>query len=264
MKKEKMFYLNAIMGLIAGATISFAVQADDHSSQSGNRLPTYEELRAGLRSVVGASVNGGAGLDFWGVIVDRDGIVRAVAFSGKDRNAQLPIGRIVTTLKASTANNLSLNNFLVSTPQLSQAVLAHGVFQNLPDAYPINPLAFRGPPEHFGTTKDPMIGSAIGGATSLGGGLALYNEKREIIGALGVGGEVFPCADHNAAWILRHRLGLDNLPVGLGFSPTGDDNIVYDLDANGVSASGFGTPECSPIATAISKSLPTAYPINRK
>lgn len=275
-RSKKTAYLNTAIGVISSvvvAVMSSTASAEDRSTASaedrptaraGDRLPTYDELRAGLQTVVGSSVNGGAGLNFWGVVVDRDGIVRAVAFSGRERNAQLPIGRIVTTLKASTANNLSLNNFLVSTPQLSQAVLANGVFQNLPDAYPINPVAFRGPPTLFGTPRDPMVGHAIGGATSLGGGLALYNDKREIIGSLGIGGEVHPCADHNAAWILRHRLGLDNLPAGIGFSPTGDDNIIYDLDSRGVSASGFGTAECTPEASAISRSLPVKYPVRRR
>ena len=265
--RNRLRYSNIIIGAFAASIISlptFAEERDSLPTRERDSLPTYNELRAGLQAVVGTSVNGGAGLNFWGVVVDRDGVVQAVAFSGKDRNSQLPIGRIVTTLKASTANNLSLNNFLISTPQLTQAVLANGVFQNLPDAYPINPVAFRGPPALFGTVKDPMIGHAIGGATALGGGLALYNEKREIIGALGIGGEVNPCADHNAAWILRHHLGLDNLPAGLGFSPTGDDNIIYDLNRDNISASGLGIAECSPATTNISRNLPTNYPIRRK
>jgi hypothetical protein len=246
------------------AGISLVTVITTFTANAANRLPTHDELRAGLQAVVGSKINGGAGLNLWGVVVNRDGIVHAVAFSGKDRHAQLPIGRIVTTAKASTANNLSLNNFVISTPQLSQAVLANGLFQNLPDAYPINPAAFRGPANLFGTPEDPMIGLAIGGATALGGGIALYNDSGEIIGGLGIGGEVHPCADHNAAWILRYSLGLDNLPAGIGFSPTGDDNIVYDLDMNGVSASGFGTIECSPEATAISRRLPFDFPLTRK
>lgn len=260
--RKKTFLRSASILLITMAT-TFTAIAEDRQPSSEDRLPTHDELQAQLKDVVGSAINGGAGLDFWGIIVDRDGIVRTVAFSGKSRDSQLPIGRIVTTAKASTVNNLGLNNFVVSTPQLSQAVLPNGLFQNLPNAYPINPLALQGPSKLWGTSKDPMIGLAIGGATALGGGLALYNSKGQIIGGLGIGGEVHPCADHNAAWILRHRLGLDNLPAGVGFSPTGDDNIIYDLNDKGVSASGFGTRECSPEATAISRRLPTDFPITR-
>lgn len=224
-------------------------------------LPNHSELRRALKSVVGAEINGGAGLNFWGVVVDRDGIVRTVAFSGRNRSSQLPIGRVVTAAKASTVNALSLNNFVISNPQLSGATQRNGLFQDLPDAYPISDVVYRGPTRLFGTRKDPMIGRITGGATALGGGLALFNDDGEIIGAMAIGGEVHPCADHNAVWMMRDALELDNLPTGIGFSPTGDDNIIYDLDENGVSASGFGTVECSPEATAISESLPVNFPI---
>lgn len=255
----------ALLG-IAAASITLPLESSraDTGSRRGSRssaLPTHSELRELLRTVVGADINGGAGLDLWAVIVDRDAVVRTVVFSGEDRSAQLPIGRIVTTLKASTANNLSLDTFVVSTPQLTQPMQANGVFQNLQDAYPINQIAFRGPPQLFGTSRDPLVGRIVGGATALGGGLALYDSDGKIVGALGIGGEVHPCADHNAAWILRDRLGLDHLPAGIGLSETGDDNIVHDLDENGVSASGFGLRECSPQATAISRDLPLNFPL---
>lgn len=243
--------------LLAVAVASTVATAAD----ARNDLPSHSELRAALKTVVGAEVNGGAGLEFWAVIVDRDNVVRTVVFSGDDRSSQLPIGRVVTTAKATTVNALSLENFVVSNPQLSQPTLRNGLFQNLPDAFPVSDAGFRGPARLFGTRKDPMIGRIQGGATALGGGLALFNDDGEVIGGLGIGGEVHPCADHNAAWILRDMLGLDNLPPGIGFSETGDDNIVHDLDENGVSASGFGTVECSPEATAISAALPTIYPI---
>ncbi|GAB2191138.1 hypothetical protein [Sessilibacter sp. MAH2] len=244
----------SVLALTVAAAVSF-------SATAANTLPTDEELREVVRSVVGAEINGGAGLHFWAIIVDRDNRVRNVIFTGDDRQSQLPIGRVVSTAKASTANALSLPNFVVSTPQLSGATLANGLFQNLPNAYPVSNVAYEGPSRLFGTRKDPMLGQIIGGATALGGGLALFNDAGEVIGGLGIGGEVHPCADHNAAWMVRDMLGLDNLAPGIGFSATGDDNIVYDLDENGISASGFGTIECSPQATAISATLPTLYPI---
>jgi hypothetical protein len=40
----------------------------------------------------------------------------------------------------------------------------------------------------------------------------------------------------------------------------GDDNIVYDI-TDGVSAGGWGHPECSADATSIGNDLPTAFPI---
>src|SRR5947209_17192438 len=58
---------------------------------------------------------------------------------------------------------------------------------------------------------------------------------------------------------MRHNLGLDHVPAGVAdkkaSTDPGDDNIIYDI-TNGVSASGFGHPECSAAATAIGKALP--------
>ncbi len=70
-------------------------------------------------------------------------------------------------------------------------------------------------------------------------GVPLFEAR--IIGALGVSGDG-SCADHNVAWRTRTGLGLDNVPGGVG--PNGKDGINYDLDANGMSAGGFGHPRC--------------------
>lgn len=81
-----------------------------------------------------------------------------------------------------------------------------------------------------------MIGYRIGGVNVFGGGLALYNGKHELVGALGVSGDS-SCADHNIAWRLRHAVELDNVPSGV--SATKDDQIVYDIKDQ-KSAGGFG------------------------
>src|SRR3989475_12555189 len=69
------------------------------------------------------------------------------------------------------------------------------------------------------------------------------------------------CADHNIAWKVRYNLHLDFVPAGVADPTTnsnhGDDNIIYDINpTTGVSASGFGHPECSAAATAIGIHLP--------
>ena len=69
-----------------------------------------------------------------------------------------------------------------------------------------------------------MIGRRIGGINVFGGGLALYNAKKQLIGAVGVSGDT-SCADHNIAWRTRHSLDLDWVPAGV--STRDDDNINY-------------------------------------
>jgi hypothetical protein len=69
-----------------------------------------------------------------------------------------------------------------------------------------------------------LIGRRIGGVNVFGGGLALYNWKGVLVGAIGVSGDT-SCADHNIAWRTRHQLNLDFVPGGV--SAKGDDNINY-------------------------------------
>ncbi|MCP5002779.1 MAG: heme-binding protein [Planctomycetes bacterium] len=97
-----------------------------------------------------------------------------------------------------------------------------------------------------------MVGHKIGGVNVFGGGLPLYNREGKLIGAIGVSGDS-SCADHNIAWKIRYKLNLGNVPAGV--SPDNDDNIIYDI-VGGVSASGWGHPECSTEASEISKKLP--------
>src|SRR3989441_11687607 len=103
-----------------------------------------------------------------------------------------------------------------------------------------------------------MGGKRIGGTNVFGGGVALYNEDGPLVGGLGVSGDA-SCADHNIAWKMRFNLQLDHVPAGVA-DVGKDDNIIYDMP-NGISASGFGHPECSALATSIGKALPQTHPI---
>ena len=93
-----------------------------------------------------------------------------------------------------------------------------------------------------------------------GGGLALYNEGKTVVGGLGASGDT-SCADHNIAWRVRHNLKLDFLSGvgGVSGDPARPDNVVFDITPNpdggtGVSAGGFGHPTC--LNTAGSDTLP--------
>ena len=45
----------------------------------------------------------------WATVVDRDGVVCAVAFSGQGRGSQWPGSRVISAQKANTANAFSLD-----------------------------------------------------------------------------------------------------------------------------------------------------------
>ncbi len=227
-------------------------------------LPTHSVLQAALKSVVSAGNNGGLGFNMWATIVNRDGLVCQVAFSGSDRGAQWPASRAISAQKANTANSLSLKGLALSTANLYSAVQPGGSLFGLQDSNPVNTeVAYQGPATRFGQSNDPMRGGRIGGVNVFGGGLALYDGGGNVVGGLGVSGDT-SCTDHNIAWKLRDALGLDN--VAAGVSATGDDNIVNDITmdpmtGNMTSAGGFGHPACDPIATAVAGQLPTQFPV---
>ena len=225
-------YLLAAMSLVAA--LPFSAMAGE--------LPSHDQLRSKLQAVVG-SENGGFETQMWAAVVDRDGIVRAVVFSGNDRGDQWPGSRTIAAQKANTANAFSLPDFALSSANLYAAVQPEkGSLYGLQFSNPVDvSVAYGGNSEDYGTEKDYMVGKKIGGVNVFGGGLALYDETGRLLGALGVSGDT-SCADHNIAWKLRHDLELDYVPAGVneikGKMNLTDDNIVYD-DIE------WAHPECS-------------------
>src|SRR3954464_15615234 len=83
----------------------------------------HSKLKAALTEVIkqGKDANGGLGNQSWAAVVNRDGIVCAVVFTGPDRSKQWPGSRLIAAEKANTANALSLDNFALSTGNLYAA-----------------------------------------------------------------------------------------------------------------------------------------------
>jgi uncharacterized protein GlcG (DUF336 family) len=225
-------------------------------------LPNYSALKAALAAATSAETSG-LNNQMWGTIVDRDGVVCAVAFSGTNRGAQWPGSRVISAQKANTANSFSLDSssssagsgqasgLALSTANLYSAVQPGGSLFGLQESNPVNAeVAYAGNSAGYGTQQDPMVGSKIGGVNVFGGGLGLYDKSKQIVGGVGVSGDT-SCADHDIAWRVRNALALDHL-AGVG-GVSGDssrpDNIIYDITPNaaggtGVSTGGFGHPKC--------------------
>lgn len=206
------------------AVAATAVAQNDGQGNSCAALPSYSQLKTAL-TAAREQANGGFDLDMWGTVVNRDGFVCAVAFTGEDRGSQWPGSRVISAQKANTANAFSLPALALSTANLYAAVQPGGSLYGLQHSNPVETLtAYRGNAANYGQANDPMVGLRIGGVNVFGGGLALYNENQELIGAIGVSGDT-SCADHNIAWRTRHALNLDFVPGGV--SAAGDDNINY-------------------------------------
>ena len=230
------------------------------SSTENKSLPCHNTLTKILREVQ-KQANGGFGFHMWATIVDRDGIVRAVTYSGEDRHSQWPGSRIISAQKANTANAFSLPGFALSTANLYAATQPRGSLFGLQHSNPVNPHAvYGGDWTGRGTLIDSMIGYPIGGVNVFGGGLALYAKQpcgaKELIGALGVSGDS-SCADHNICWKMRSLLELDYVPAGIGYY----DNIVNDFCDDTIFESGWGHPVTSSEAEVIAREFVDNYPV---
>jgi uncharacterized protein GlcG (DUF336 family) len=255
----KRFLRQATVGLamslcvIVAASTTLA-QGQGSANSASNRcgsLPNHAALKTALNNAV-IDETSGLDLHMWATLVDRDGIVCAVAFSGVDRGAQWPGSRVISAQKANTANAFSLDGLSLSTANLYSAVQPGGSLFGLQESNPVDvSAAYKGPSSNYGQSNDPLVGQKIGGVNVFGGGLALYNSNNKVVGGVGLSGDT-SCADHFIAWRVRKNLNLDHLlgAVG-GVSGDGDrpDNIVFDITDNpdggtGVSAGGFGHPTC--------------------
>jgi uncharacterized protein GlcG (DUF336 family) len=259
MNTASIFIVGTAAACLSVASVRTA-SADDNRSNACKDVPTHAQLRGALKAAQSAA-NGGFGFDMWATVVNRDGIVCAVAFTGGSRGDQWPGSRVISAQKANTANAFSLPHFALSTANIYSAVQPGGSLFGLQESNPVNTdVAYAGNPSGYGQVNDPMVGGRIGGINVFGGGLALYDTSGRLVGALGVSGDS-SCADHNIAWRTRNGLGFDHVPAGVSPDASRADNIVYDITPQngqmpGVSASGWGHPTCSADATSIAAALP--------
>lgn len=250
-------YLLIVSALVLSSSCSALAQEKTNCSA----LPDAGRLKNVVQGVVreGASKNGGLGNQEWAAVVNRDGVVCAIVFSGTTRSDEWPGSRVIAASKASTANGLSGRDYALSTSNVFAASQPGQSLYSLATSAPPNPNAVFGDPATFGTPDDPMVGKAIGGVIVFGGGLALYTSDGRIVGGLGLSGDT-SCTDHIIAWKVRHELHLDAVPMGP--SPDHNDNMILDFQ-NNVSASGFGHPSCKggmvpdAIIQELSKQFPT-------
>ncbi len=239
---------------------------------------TNTSLASALKTAVNTPGNGGLGFNSWATVVNNDGTVCAIAYTGADYTQQWLASRVISAQKAATANSLSLavttgspskGALALSTANLYSADRDGGSLFGLQFSNPVDPFdAYHNPdgttPNQdvsatFGTTSDPLLGRPIGGINVFGGGLALYNNSGHKVGGLGVSGDT-SCTDHMNAWIARSILKLDYLKTAGIAGPaslfngdtTHPDNIIFDIPSNSallagtnhLSLSGFGHPLC--------------------
>src|SRR6266403_2710638 len=135
--------------LAIGVTLSLATAAAGED-QTCAGMPSHDQLRTALEGARAQS-NGGFNLDMWATVVNRDGIVCGVAFTGNSRGDQWPGSRVISAQKANTANAFSVPGFALSTANLYAATQDGGSLFGLQLSNPVDPaVAYLGPVEKFG------------------------------------------------------------------------------------------------------------------
>jgi uncharacterized protein GlcG (DUF336 family) len=210
------------IGLSVSSGVVPAVQTVLADNDQSVECPvSFQGLRSALRDADAADSTG-LNNHYWAVVVNRGGVVCAVAYSGQNRGAQWLLSRQIAAAKAFTANGLSLDDAPLSTAQLYpwvQPGAPGNPLFGLAGGNPVSPEdAYDGPYAQFGTRNDPMIGKRVGGTITFGGGLGLYAGS-SAIGGLGLSGDT-ACADHSTAWRLRDLLNLT--------PASGNDRITLD------------------------------------
>ena len=162
-------------GFALVASLAFASSAVFASEKDCSGLPDHAALQTALNAAV-ATETSGLDFDMWATVVNRDGVVCAVAFSGVDRGDQWPGSRVISAQKANTANAFSLNGLALSSGNLYGTVQPGGSLFGLQESNPVDvSVAYKGPASNYGQANDPMVGGKIGGVNVFGGGLGLYD-----------------------------------------------------------------------------------------
>jgi uncharacterized protein GlcG (DUF336 family) len=228
----KAFWI-AVAISFTGVTGALADQNWGAQSQCALSQGVINSVQSKLATVINLpDHNGGlfAPNRMWSAIVDRQGVLCSVINSGND---PWPGSRDIAIAKATTANGFSNSALALSTANLYGPTQPGGSLYGLNNSNPFNP---------WFNPQNTGIGFVPGGIITFGGGVALYQNGKGVIGGLGVSGDT-SCADHAIAYRMRHLAGLDGTPPG-GVGPNGTDNINYYPVGSPVNPSQFAQPHC--------------------
>ncbi len=162
-----------VLGVVLTAGLGLADDDDDDENGGPNcaGLPDHAALTAALKVSVaptGGPANGGFDLHMWATVVNRDGQVCAVTFSGDDRGEQWPGSRVISAQKANTANAFSLPDtapiagLSLSTANLWAATQPGGSLFGLQFSNPVDTaVAYGGPSSHRGKPTHLVVRSSL-------------------------------------------------------------------------------------------------------
>src|SRR4051794_25786980 len=172
----------SVMALTAIFTAAFLVPAvlnAQDQPQPGMSCPVdHDKLADILKKSVksgGGPSNGGLDNNEWAAVVNRQGVVCAIAYSGGKVDDQWLGSRASAAEKANTANAFSLKDKAMAPANLYAGAQPGGfLFGAALGNPPSQEALYAGSPDNFGTAQDPMVGKPIGGTIVFGGWVARY------------------------------------------------------------------------------------------
>src|ERR1700704_576422 len=132
--------LKHVVTLFALGSAALFAQTQPPGPADCTNLPTYAALKTALVAAQ-QQKNGGLGFNMWSTVVNRDGFVCAVAFTGSSRGDQWPGSRVISAQKANTANAFSIPGFALSTANLYPATQNGGSLFGLQLSNPVDTTA---------------------------------------------------------------------------------------------------------------------------
>jgi uncharacterized protein GlcG (DUF336 family) len=195
-------------------------------------LPNTDALKDLLKRAPATEGEAGglfSGYAEWAAVVDRQGVMCAVAASQGDASAVWPGSLSIAKAKAYTANAFSSDTTPLSTARLYTFTQPGHSLWGIAAGVPFNAECL-GSPDH----PNACIGKVCGWAIAFGGGVPLYRNNTRV-GGLGVSGDT-ACADHEIAKRMRHLASFD--PAKGEFT----DDITY-VGADGASV--YSHPLCA-------------------
>ena len=185
------------VNLIASFLVTLTIGSLFANNNKCSGLPSHAQLTAVLKSVVAvgdSSTNGGLANDMWATIVNRDGVVCSVTFSGDNRGDQWLASPGNFRAKSQYRKFLLVSPRevveLMDSPCLRLICIQQfnpvAVCLGFKKVIPVDTsIAYSGPSKNYGMPNDPMTGKKIGGVNVFGGGLALYNAEGKVVGCSG-------------------------------------------------------------------------------
>jgi uncharacterized protein GlcG (DUF336 family) len=206
--------------LVCLSQFAFAVCSDI------DRNPFANAVSLAIDDTIPYGIDDGttAGLGMWAVWVNETGKVCEVfasrggnAVVGKFAGNDAWLGsRSAAAQKAFSANAFSTDTQSISTGYMYAEVVPNDSLYGLQHSNPVDyKVVSDGDPVFYAKKSDGLMGQRPGGISVIGGGVALYNNSGEKIGAVGISGDS-SCRDHAVAYRTRFYLNLDNQPTDDG------------------------------------------------